>query len=50
MLAQFNAQERTLEMWEALVKEARDGKLSISKVVSPPKGENVSIIECKFSA
>jgi hypothetical protein len=50
MLAQLNAQERTLEMWEALVKEASDGKLSISKVVNPPKGENVSIIECKFSA
>lgn len=48
MLAQLNAQERTLEIWEALVKEASDGKLNISKVINPPKGENVSIIECRF--
>lgn len=36
-------------MWEALVKEASGGKLSISKVVNPRKRENVSIIECRFT-
>ncbi|RFU32348.1 hypothetical protein B7463_g3998, partial [Scytalidium lignicola] len=48
MLAQLNSQERTLEMWEELVKDSSDGKLGISKVIMPPKGESVSIIEITF--
>ncbi|KAH8812830.1 S-adenosyl-L-methionine-dependent methyltransferase [Xylogone sp. PMI_703] len=45
ILAQLNAQERTLEMWEQLVKNSSDEKLGITNVVMPPKGESVSILE-----
>ncbi|KAH8881982.1 S-adenosyl-L-methionine-dependent methyltransferase [Thozetella sp. PMI_491] len=48
MLAQLNAQERTVEMWEQLVKVASDGKLGITNIIAPPKGESVSIIEIWF--
>jgi len=48
MLAQLNSQERTLEMWERLVKDSSDGKNGISNVIMPPKGESVSILEIKF--
>ncbi|TPX08611.1 uncharacterized protein E0L32_009950 [Thyridium curvatum] len=49
MLAQLNSQERTLEMWETLLKDSSDGKLGISKVIMPPKGESVSILEVNSS-
>lgn len=45
MLAQLNAQERSLEMWERLITESSDGNLGISNVILPPKGESVSILE-----
>ncbi|KAK5651453.1 hypothetical protein OQA88_12460 [Cercophora sp. LCS_1] len=48
MLAQLNAQERTLEMWEKLVADASDGRLGIAKVIMPEKGESVSILEVRF--
>ncbi|KAL3447482.1 S-adenosyl-L-methionine-dependent methyltransferase [Aspergillus insuetus] len=45
MLAQLNSQERTLEMWEALVGKAAEGRWKILNVIPPPKGESITILE-----
>ncbi|KAL2783139.1 O-methyltransferase-domain-containing protein [Aspergillus keveii] len=45
MLAQLNSQERTLEMWQALVGKAGEGRWRILDVIPPPKGESITILE-----
>ena len=47
MLAQLNSQERTLEMWNELIEESGGGRWNITDIVSPPKGESITILEVK---
>ncbi|KAJ5786870.1 uncharacterized protein N7503_012082 [Penicillium pulvis] len=49
MLAQLNSQERTLEMWKGLIEESGGGRWKITGIVSPPKGESITILEVKSS-
>ncbi|CAL5869457.1 uncharacterized protein PFLUO_LOCUS3686 [Penicillium psychrofluorescens] len=47
MLAQLNSQERTLEMWKRLIEESGGGRWNITDILSPPKGESITILEVK---
>jgi hypothetical protein len=49
MLAQLNSQERTLEMWKGLIEKSGGGRWKITGIVSPPKGESITILEVKSS-
>ncbi|KAJ6010796.1 hypothetical protein N7451_002208 [Penicillium sp. IBT 35674x] len=49
MLAQLNSQERSLEMWRELIEESGGGRWKIARIVSPPKGESITILEVKVA-